>query len=77
MENKGFQALETSVIKKDLCTFCGACLSLCSLYAILEGKWVKLDNCDLTEGVVLPTAPYPGGSGNPASGSLWTKLLEH
>ena len=49
-ENKGVQALESRVIQKDLCTFCGACLSLCPYLRSWKGKLVKLDECDLSEG---------------------------
>ena len=57
MDNRGFQALEASVIKKDLCTFCGACLSLCPYLQSWKGKWVKLDNCDLAEGRCFAYCP--------------------
>lgn len=49
-ENRGLQALETGVVQKDLCSFCGACLSLCPYLRSWGGRWVKLHDCDLMEG---------------------------
>ena len=57
LENRGFQALESCVIQKDLCTFCGACLSLCPYLQSWKGKLVKLDNCDLAEGRCFAYCP--------------------
>jgi coenzyme F420 hydrogenase subunit beta len=57
LENKGLQALESCVTQRDLCTFCGACLSLCPYLQSWKGKWVKLDNCDLTEGRCFAYCP--------------------
>lgn len=57
MENKGLQALESGVIQKDLCTFCGACLSLCPYLHSWKGRWLKLDHCDLVEGRCFAYCP--------------------
>jgi coenzyme F420 hydrogenase subunit beta len=57
MENRGLQALESCVVKKDLCTFCGACLSLCPYLQSWRGKLLKLDNCDLAEGRCFAYCP--------------------
>ncbi len=57
MENRGFQALESRVIQKDLCTSCGACLSLCPYLQSWHGRLVKLDNCDLAEGRCFAYCP--------------------
>ena len=57
MENRGLQALESSVIQKDLCTSCGACLSLCPYLQSWQGRLVKLDNCDLAEGRCFANCP--------------------
>jgi coenzyme F420 hydrogenase subunit beta len=57
LEDTGLQALESRVILKDLCTFCGACLSLCPYLHSWKGKLVKSDNCDLTEGRCFAYCP--------------------
>ena len=57
MENKGLQALESCVIQRDLCTFCGACLSLCPYLHSWKGRWLKLDHCDLAEGRCFAYCP--------------------
>ena len=57
MENRGLQALESGVIQKDLCTSCGACLSLCPYLQSWQGRLVKLDNCDLAEGRCFANCP--------------------
>ena len=57
MESRGLQALESSVIQKDLCTFCGACLSLCPYLQSWQGRLVKLDDCDLAEGRCFAHCP--------------------
>jgi len=57
LENRGLQALESGVIQKDLCTSCGACLSLCPYLQSWRGRLVKLDNCDLTEGRCFANCP--------------------
>ncbi|MGO8989996.1 MAG: Coenzyme F420 hydrogenase/dehydrogenase, beta subunit C-terminal domain [bacterium] len=57
METRGLQALESGVIQKDLCTFCGACLSLCPYLQSWQGRLVKLDDCDLAEGRCFAHCP--------------------
>jgi len=57
LENRGLQALESGVIQKDLCTSCGACLSLCPYLQSWQGRLVKLDNCDLAEGRCFANCP--------------------
>ena len=57
MENRGLQALESCVIRKDLCTSCGACLSMCPYLQSWRGRLVKLDNCDLAEGRCFANCP--------------------
>jgi len=57
LETRGLQALESSVIQKDLCTFCGACLSLCPYLQSWQGRLVKLDDCDLAEGRCFAHCP--------------------
>jgi len=57
LENKGLQALESCVIQRDLCTFCGACLSLCPYLHSWKGKLLRLDHCDLAEGRCFAYCP--------------------
>jgi coenzyme F420 hydrogenase subunit beta len=56
-ENRGLQALEDRVIRKDFCTTCGACLSLCPYIRSRKGRIVKLDECDLKEGRCFAYCP--------------------
>lgn len=48
--NKGLKGLEERVFQKDLCTVCGACLSLCPYLRSWQGRVVKLHDCGLDEG---------------------------
>lgn len=57
LENRGFQALESRVLQKDLCTSCGACLSLCPYLQSWQGRLVALDRCDLAEGRCFAHCP--------------------
>lgn len=57
METRGLQALESGVLQKDLCTSCGACLSLCPYLQFWKGRLVKLDDCDLVEGRCFAHCP--------------------
>ena len=57
LENRGLQALESRVIRKDLCTSCGACLSLCPYLQFWKGRLVKLDDCELVEGRCFAHCP--------------------
>ncbi len=56
-ENRGLQALEERVTKKDLCTMCGACSFLCPYLRSWQGRIVKLDECDLAEGRCFSYCP--------------------
>jgi coenzyme F420 hydrogenase subunit beta len=56
-ENKGLQALEARVTKRDLCTNCGACSSLCPYLRPWQGRIVKVHDCDLTEGRCFAYCP--------------------
>ena len=55
--NRGLKALEEKVFGSDLCTACGACLSLCPYLRSQKGKVVKLDNCNLEEGRCFAYCP--------------------
>ena len=48
--NKGQSALISRVWNENLCTLCGACISLCPYFRPWEGRLVRLDPCDLEEG---------------------------
>ena len=48
--NRGFKGLEERVLSKNLCTACGACLSLCPYLCSWKGMVAKLDTCNLEEG---------------------------
>lgn len=45
------------VIGRDLCTLCGACLSLCPYLLSFEGRIVALNQCDLTQGRCFDYCP--------------------
>src|SRR4030043_760636 len=55
--NKGLKALEEKVFGRDLCTACGACLSLCPYLRSWKGRVVKLDDCNLEEGRCFAYCP--------------------
>jgi coenzyme F420 hydrogenase subunit beta len=55
--NKGLKALEEKVFGRDLCTVCGACLSLCPYLRSWKGRVVKLDDCNLEEGRCFAYCP--------------------
>jgi coenzyme F420 hydrogenase subunit beta len=55
--NKGLKGLEEKVISQNLCTACGACLSLCPYLRSWKGRVVKLDNCNLEEGRCFAYCP--------------------
>lgn len=48
--NRGLNGLKEKVFDRNLCTGCGACLSLCPYLRFWKGKVVKLDHCNLEEG---------------------------
>lgn len=56
-ENRGIQALEERVLRRDLCTMCGACSSLCPYLRSWKGRIVKLHECDLSEGRCFAYCP--------------------
>ena len=55
--NKGLEALEKNVLANGLCAACGACVSLCPYLTSLQGRIVKLDNCDLDQGRCFAYCP--------------------
>jgi coenzyme F420 hydrogenase subunit beta len=50
VESKTCQVLVDEVIKKDLCTLCGACVGLCPYFIAHDGRIVLRDSCDLPQG---------------------------
>ena len=48
--NQAQEALVSQVQKRDLCTLCGACASLCPYFRSFGGRLVKLNDCDLETG---------------------------
>jgi coenzyme F420 hydrogenase subunit beta len=57
MANRGLIGLQESVLERELCTLCGACLSLCPYLGSHEGRVVKLHDCDLAEGRCFAYCP--------------------
>jgi coenzyme F420 hydrogenase subunit beta len=55
--NRGLKGLEEKVFQKDLCTACGACLSLCPYLRSWQGRVVKLHDCGLDEGRCFAYCP--------------------
>lgn len=55
--NRGLKGLEERVLKKKLCTACGACLSLCPYLRSWQGRVVKLHDCGLEEGRCFAYCP--------------------
>lgn len=55
--NRGLKGLEERVLKKNLCTACGACLSLCPYLRSWQGRVVKLHDCGLDEGRCFAYCP--------------------
>ena len=55
--NRGLKGLEERVLKKGLCTACGACLSLCPYLRSWKGRVVKLHDCGLDEGRCFSYCP--------------------
>jgi coenzyme F420 hydrogenase subunit beta len=56
-ENKALLGLKERVINKDLCTLCGACLSLCPYLRSFEGRVVNVSPCDLSQGRCFDYCP--------------------
>ncbi|MBW1800754.1 MAG: Coenzyme F420 hydrogenase/dehydrogenase, beta subunit C-terminal domain, partial [Deltaproteobacteria bacterium] len=59
-DNHGLQALDNQVLKKDLCTLCGACAALCPYLRVWRGRIVKMDQCTVTEGRCFDYCPRTG-----------------
>lgn len=57
MSNQGLQGLYERVLQRDLCTLCGACLSLCPYLRAHHGRVVKLHDCDLERGSCFARCP--------------------
>jgi ferredoxin len=57
MPNSGLKGLEEKVLQKDLCTACGACLSLCPYLRSWQGRVVKLHDCGFDEGRCFAYCP--------------------
>lgn len=55
--NRGLKALEEQVLDHGQCTACGACVSLCPYLRSFNGRIVKLDDCNLTEGRCFAYCP--------------------
>lgn len=55
--NRGLKGLEEKVFDRNLCSGCGACLSLCPYLRSWKGRIVKLDNCNLEEGRCFAYCP--------------------
>ena len=54
-------ALDTQVLKKDLCTSCGACQGMCPYWGSWNGRTVWLFDCDRKDGrcqAFCPRMPY-------------------
>jgi len=56
-KNRGLQALEETVLEKNLCTLCGACASLCPYLRPSQGKIVKMHDCDIADGRCFDYCP--------------------
>ena len=57
MESKGCQVLVDEVIRKDLCTLCGACVGLCPYLIAHNGRVLLRDLCDLSQGCCSTFCP--------------------
>ncbi len=42
--------LETNVMQKNLCTFCGACTGMCPYLVVYKGRIVLRDTCNISQG---------------------------
>ncbi|MEW6667334.1 MAG: Coenzyme F420 hydrogenase/dehydrogenase, beta subunit C-terminal domain [Thermodesulfobacteriota bacterium] len=49
-EQKALERLHERVLAEDLCAGCGACISVCPYLRHFDGRIVKLDPCDRSEG---------------------------
>jgi coenzyme F420 hydrogenase subunit beta len=59
-ENCALWGLKERVIHQDLCTLCGACLSLCPHLRFFEGRIVNVSACDLSQGRCFDYCPRTG-----------------
>ena len=50
MEPRACQELENEVIRKNLCTLCGACVGMCPYFLAHKGRVVLRDACELSQG---------------------------
>ena len=57
MESNACQTLVDEVIKRDLCTLCGACVGLCPYFIAHNGRIVLRDSCDLPQGRCVTFCP--------------------
>ncbi len=67
-----FTFLRDQVIKKGVCTGCGACLNLCPYLSLYEGAIISPDACALEEGRCVNFCPRgPDDGSDPLLGQLW------
>ncbi len=59
-QNKGFRALASLVLGRDLCTTCGACAWICPYLDAFSARIVRLHDCDLAEGRCYAHCPRTG-----------------
>lgn len=57
MKSSACQEIDSKVIKKGLCTLCGACAGTCPYFACHEGRVLLRDVCDLSQGHCLVSCP--------------------
>ena len=57
MKSSACQELDSKVIKKGLCTLCGACAGTCPYFACHEGRVLLRDVCDLPQGHCQASCP--------------------
>jgi len=50
VELEACQKLQNEVIKRNLCTLCGACLGICPYWVAYKGKVILREVCDLSQG---------------------------
>ena len=50
VESKACQVLVNEVIRKGLCTFCGACVGMCPYLVAHNGRVILKDTCNLPQG---------------------------
>jgi coenzyme F420 hydrogenase subunit beta len=55
--DQGLRQLQERVLERDLCTLCGACLSLCPYLGSHDGRVVRLHDCDLDQGRCFAYCP--------------------